>query len=625
MLLRTATVSLTFVSLLAAQTATAEAPASTALPPDVAEAIAKEGIERSQVMRLLRDLTGKVGHRLTGSDNFTKGCEWAKAEFEAMGLQVELEQWGEWKLTWNRGPWVGRITQPIELDMYVATEAWTAGTKGRQKGPVVEMPRTDAGGGASSGASEEGDEAKPEPAAAADSLAGKWVISRRKPSATNRKRAQEAGALGVVYRAGDPTKAFPTRVRVFGNHQTAMKPIEDVPTFPEIAVQSDHFDQLFALVAEGKSVICEFEIGNAFREQPIVLNNVIATLPGTEHPDEWVVVSSHLDSWHQVTGTTDNGTGTTTTMEAARILAAIGAKPKRSIKFCLWGGEEQGLLGSRGYVQRHRAQMAKVSACFNHDTGTNWAQSLGVTQAMHDQLAPIFGEVNRLLKAPDADWSGPVFDLKVVPRVTGGGGSDHASFIAAGVPGLNWGLKGRSNYFEHTWHTQWDTIDVAIEEYQRHTATIIAMAALGTANLPSLLDRAGVSAGGRERPQSGAFAASWFGAEMEEFTFKSVQKDGRAAAMGVQAGDVLKKVGGQDLENLRQIFQFARETEGDTVTFTFQRGATTFEGKTKKGELPAPPQPRGERGGENAPPASGAGGGGSANPPPASGGGTGGR
>jgi len=604
MLLRTATVSLTFVSLLAAQAATADAPASTALPPDVAEAIAKEGIQRSQVMRLLRDLTGKVGHRLTGSDNFTKGCEWAKGEFEKMGLQVELEKWGEWKLTWNRGPWVGRITQPIQLDMYVATDAWTAGTKGMQKGPVVEMPKA------------EGDEPL-----AADALAGKWVIARRKPNAGTRKAAQDAGAFGVVYRAGDPISAFPTRVRVFGNQQTAMKTIEDVPTFPEVAVQADHFDQLFALVSEGKDVVCEFEIGNTFRDEPIALHNVIATLPGTDKPDEWVVVSSHLDSWHQVTGTTDNGTGTTTTMEAARILAQIGAKPKRSIKFCLWGGEEQGLLGSRGFVQRHRAEMAKVSACFNHDTGTNWAQSLGVTQAMHDQLAPVFGEVNRLLKAPDADWTGPVFDLRVVERVTGGGGSDHASFIAAGVPGLNWSLKGRSNYFDHTWHTQWDTIDVAIEEYQRHTATVIAMAALGTANLPALLDRQGVSAGGRDRPQSGAFAASWFGAEMEEFTFKSVQKDGRAAAMGVQAGDVLKKVGGQDLENLRQIFQFARETEGDTVTFTFQRGDKTFEGKAKKGDLPAQ-RPRGERPGQNAPPASGAGGGGN---PPASGGGSGGR
>jgi membrane-associated protease RseP (regulator of RpoE activity) len=174
------------------------------------------------------------------------------------------------------------------------------------------------------------------------------------------------------------------------------------------------------------------------------------------------------------------------------------------------------------------------------------------------------------------------------------------------VPGLNWNLKGRSNYFEYTWHTQWDTIDVAIEEYQRHTATLIALAALTTANLPAMLDRAAVSAGGGGGNQSAAFASAWFEAEMEEFTFKSVKEGGRAAKMGVQKGDVLKKVGGQDLERLRQIFQFARETEGDAVTFTFQRGDKLFDAKMKKDDLPQQ-QGRGAgggaggRGGDNTP------------------------
>jgi hypothetical protein len=225
-----------------------------------------------------------------------------------------------------------------------------------------------------------------------------------------------------------------------------------------------------------------------------------------------------------------------------------------------------------------------VSAVFNHDTGTNWAQGLGVTEKMMAQLAPVFDNVTRLLKAPDADWDKPVFELKKVDRVSGGGGSDHASFIAAGVPGLDWSLKGRSNYFQHTWHTQWDTIDVAIEEYQRHTATVIALAALGTANLPEMLDRTGV--GPSTGNQSAMFAAAWFEAELDGFTFTSVKEGGRAAKMGVQKGDVLKKVAGQELERQRQIFQFARDFEGNEVTFTFQRGDKTFDAKMKKDELP---------------------------------------
>jgi hypothetical protein len=609
MALRLVPLSILLSSWLAAQAPVVDA--STAAPPlpdAVAEAIVREGIDKSRVMHLLRELTGKVGHRLTGSDNFTKGCEWARAEFAKMGLEVELEKWGEWKLVWNRGPWTGRITKPVRLDLFVATEAWTAGTKGMQRGPVVMEPDWESGG--------TGD------------LAGKWVLSKlhvatRKDGrrldrrerdlrrAELARRVGEAGGLGLVYRAEDPDGAYPNRVRVFGDHMTAMLPIDAVPKCPEIAVRADNYYHLLGLVTDGAKVECGFEIQNSFREGPIELHNVIATLPGTHKPDECVIVSSHLDSWHQVQGTTDNGTGTTTTMEAARILSTVGARPRRTIKFCLWGGEEEGLLGSHGYVRRHRTDMAKVSAVFNHDTGTNWAQSLGVTQAMHDQLAPIFTQVNRVLKAPDADWRGDVFELRVVPRVTGGGGSDHASFIEVGVPGLNWGLKGRSNYFQHTWHTQWDTIDVAIEEYQRHTATVIAMAALGTANLEGMLDRANVVPGGGRGggEQSAAVAAALFEAELDGLKFTSVKPDGRAAKMGVQKDDVLKKVNGEVVERTRQIFQFAREATGDTITFTFQRGEKTFDASMKKDDLPARGRgdgPReGSREGQGAPPSRG--------------------
>lgn len=552
-------------------------PGTDPIPAEVADRIKEEGIDNSQVMRILRDLCGKVGHRLTGSDNFTKACEWAADEFRAMGLQnVHLEPWGEWKLTWNRGQWIGRIVSPEPLDMYVATEAWTAGTKGLQKAPIVMAP-----------GSAEID--------LPELLRDKWVLSRRLPRTSIRKACIAAGVLGFVYRAGDPDKQYPTRVRVFGNSQTARKTFEQVPTVPEIAVRSDHFDTLFGLVESGEETICEFDIQNAFRDEPIVLHNVIAEIPGTEKPDEVVIVSAHLDSWHQAQGCTDNGTGTATTLEAARILSAVGARPKRTIRFCLWGGEEQGLLGSRAYVQKHRTEMPKVSALFNHDTGTNWAQSLAVTGAMHEQLAPVFAHVTRLLTPPDADWDEEVFELRKVPRVSGGGGSDHASFLAAGVPGLDWGLKGRSDYFRHTWHTQWDTIDVAIPEYQQHTATVVALAALGTANLDALLDRDNVG-GSRGPGQSQAFAEGWFDAEFDELAFKSVKADGRAAKMGVQAGDVLHMVDGQEVESLRQIFQFAREADGDEVTFTFRRGDKTFGAKSKKEELPQRPARRSDQG-----------------------------
>ncbi len=532
----------------------------------MAAAIKQEGLENSKVHSILREMTGDIGQRLTGSDNFTKACEWAKCEFEEMGLQVELEEWAEWQTVWNRGKWVGRIVEPIQLDMYVATEAWTAPTKGLQVGGFVAVPRSEAD----------------EDLAVVE---GRWVLSTRLPSSSVRAAVLEAGALGVVYRASGPNEQFPTRVRVFGDATVARLPIEQAPKLPEIAVRSDDFDRLMELFDSGKAPVAEFDIQNEFKPGPIKLHNVIATLVGTEKPDEVVIISSHLDSWHQAQGTTDNGTGSATTMEAARILMAVGAKPKRTIKFCLWGGEEQGLLGSRGYVQRHRSDMDKVSAVFNHDTGTNWAQSLVVTNQMHAQLDPVFAQVTRLMTPPDADFDDVVFNLVARAEIGGGrGGSDHASFLAVSVPGLGWGLKGRANYFNHTWHTQWDTFDNAIEEYQRHTATVIAMAALGTANLDELLARDGITTRRRGRGQAAGFASNWFGAEIDGLKFLSVKPGGRAHKLGVQNGDILFKVDGRQMETIRELFQFAREATGDDLKLTLKRGDKTFETVSKKSD-----------------------------------------
>src|SRR5690606_8855071 len=149
---------LSLLTSLLVSTAFAQETLTQPLSNEMAEAIHKEGIKNSRVHSILRDMTGNIGHRLTGSDNFTLACEWAKGEFEKMGLDVELEEWDEWPTVWNRGKWVGRIVEPIELEMYVATEAWTAGTKGPQTAGFVAVPSAD-----------EGD--------AVEGVSGKWVLS----------------------------------------------------------------------------------------------------------------------------------------------------------------------------------------------------------------------------------------------------------------------------------------------------------------------------------------------------------------------------------------------------------------------------------------------------------------
>src|SRR5262245_27256236 len=565
--------------------AAAETPVEPVLDDQLAQRIRTEGIEHSQVMRLLRDLTGKIGHRLTGSDNFTKACDWAVAEFTAMGLQnVHREKWGEGKLLWNRGVWRGHIVAPIQLDMYVATEAWTAGTNGVRKGRVLYAPADEDGVTALLAANGGSFEnvflyEKKRPPGEVHAADGSVMTRQQLAERRDRVRAlcESRGMAGWLYLAAGDAK-YPKRVRVFGDNKVAMRDIQSVPTIPSIGIQSDHAEQLEKLLDEGKDVVCEFEIDNKFRAGPIELNNVIAELPGTEHPDEVIIVCGHLDSWHQAQGCTDNGTGTTSTMEAARILAAVGSKPKRTIRFCLWGGEEEGLLGSQAYVKMHRTEMHKVSCVFNHDTGTNYAASLNVSDSMYEPMRRVIVPMQKLT-VPDEDHIGPAFRLSHSATISGGGGSDHASFIAAGVPGLNWNLKGRSDYFGYTWHSQWDKIDVAIEEYQRHTSTVIALAALGTANLPALLDHSGVARGGGR--QAGSYAAALFDAEMDEFKFTKVEKDGRAAKMGIQVGDVLTKANGESLSAMFQIFSIARDLGEDakTMTLELKRGDSKVEVK----------------------------------------------
>jgi hypothetical protein len=554
--------------LLGAQAPVAEAPVaeSTAKPETlIREAVLDEatvaeirhqGIDNSQATRILRDMTGKIGHRLTGSDNFTKACAWAATEFHAMGVPVvKLEKWGEWNLVWNRGAWKGRITSPVPMELYVATEAWTAGTNGPREGVIVKAPDS-------------------LEAATREAVGSKWLYYKKRPPADVREACEQLGILGWVYRAGDADEKFPTRVRVFGNSRTAMLPLAGVPTIPQIAVRPDQADELAKLLEQPQAVHANFDIENTFREGPIPLYNVIAEIPGSDKPDEVVVVSSHLDSWHQAQGCTDNGTGSATTMESARILMAVKAKPVRTIRFCLWGGEEQGLLGSAGYVKMHRVEMEHVSAVFNHDSGTNWAGAMTVAETMYEPMLRVFQPVFALT-SPDPSHVGSVFELNKSPTISGGGGSDHASFLSAGVPGLNWGLKGRANYFAYSWHTQWDTFEVAVPEYQRHTATVIALAALGTANLPEMLDRSGIIRGGSGR-QAGSYAEALFDAEMDGFKFTKITADGRGAKMGLQVGDVLTKANGQKLEAMHEVFSAARELgdEAKTMELEVQRGDT---------------------------------------------------
>ncbi|MHC5063762.1 MAG: M20/M25/M40 family metallo-hydrolase, partial [Planctomycetota bacterium] len=539
------------------------------------------------------------GHRLTGSDNYVDATLWAKKEFEKMGLSnVHLEKWDTWPVVWNRGQWQGRVLTPAPMELHIATPAWTAGTKGIVQGRLVlapknqaeldlikdkiegaflykePIPRAGRGGRGRRGRGGRGQQ-RPEPteeerkaAERAAEMAAAIRDFQRGPLAEFVEAHPIAG--WVESSSGDQNN--PNRIRVFGSRTMNA---EKLPTIPEIVVRRDQAQEIVKMLKAGEEVTMEFDIRNRFRAEPVELNNVIAEIPGTEKPGEVVIVCGHLDSWHQATGTTDNGTGVTSAMETARILAAVGARPKRTIRFMLWGGEEQGLLGSRGYVQRHRTDMPNVSAVLNHDSGTNWAHRLRVNTPNYEALKLVMEPVMSMTP-PDPDHEGDVFVLSHAETISGGGGSDHASFIAARVPAFSWGLTGRSDYFGYTWHSQWDTYDAAIPEYQRHNATVFALASLGIANLPEKLSSEGIEPsrgrrGGNVKPMIEGFLGIDLGGQ-NDLEVTKVNAGGTAAKAGLKKGDVITAVNDEKVASLLEVVQKMRDSGMTSAAFTVKRG-----------------------------------------------------
>ena len=335
-------------------------------------------------------------------------------------------------------------------------------------------------------------------------LEGAWVItqtaSRRRPGSSGSEGAPASGAPA----SGAPASASSDRAfrdelnkaydeegiagtirsgrgELIHTGGSSKISFDKLPTRPAVTLLAAEHKEIVDRLKAGEEVRLEFDIRNWFVEGPIELANVIAEIPGTEKPDEVVIVGGHLDTWDGATGATDNGTGVATTLEAARLLVKAGAQPKRTIRFMLWGGEEQGLLGSRAYVEKHKEEMPKVSAVLVHDGGTNYCAGITATPPMVRMLEEVFAPVANL----DPELPFKVREVKGLS----GGGSDHASFLRADVPGFFWSQKGRANY-NHTHHTQFDTYEQAIPEYQRNSAVVIAVGALGIANLPTLLSRA---------------------------------------------------------------------------------------------------------------------------------------
>ena len=521
----------------------------------VDNAIIKEARDNSQVMQTLDHLVNKIGPRLTGSEKLTKAQEWATGMFKSFGIDnARMDEWGEFPVGFDRTALEGRMVSPEEMKFELTTPSWTPGTNGPTKAHAVLAPTT-----------------KRELAELGDRLKGAWVVRRdvaqrrfgrnqdpeSKPAAAEPADKLAAEDLDIAYKAagilGLVSPGFsPDLVLTGGNYRITY---DDLPKRTQVTIRRSQWERVVEILKEGKEVELEFNLGNHFKKGPIKLYNVIADIPGTEFPNEYVIVGGHIDSWDGATGTTDNGTGVATTIEAARLLTKAGVKPRRTIRFMLWSGEEQGLLGSAAWTAKHKDLLDNVSAVLVHDGGTNYLSGINVTQAMVDTMDLATAPVRTL----NAELP---FTVNIVKQLPMGVGSDHDSFLPYNVPAFFWNQSGRANY-THTHHTQYDTYDAAIPEYQQHSSMVISITAYALAMQDTKLPR----------PPARKTLGATYGRDM---IVSEVEKGGTAEKAGLKTGDKLLSIDGVEIAD-RRALRAAMESDAPTKKLTVERAGQKVE------------------------------------------------
>lgn len=486
------------------------------------------GLNDNNVVDVVDHLVNGIGPRLTGSHQDHLACEWARDLFVSYGLQnVVMEEAGEFAVAFQRGPWRGQMIAPEKMDLEFGTPAWSAGTQGVEEGPALMLP-----------ADMESIDA--------EKMKGAWVMmpsqrGRRDREARQAQREvreslEEYGIAGWIY----PTRG--EAITTSGNSRVTW---DNLPTTPRVNLRKDQYDVIAEKLAAGEDVTLRIDIRNHFQPGPTKFYNVIGDIVGSEFPDEYVIIGGHIDSWDGATGTTDNGTGSATTIEAARILMAAGATPRRTIRFMLWSGEEQGLLGSRAWVEKNPDVMDKISAVFVYDGGPNAIAGLPATAAMKEDFEKVFGPVMQM--NPDLPFT--IKDVEGLPR---GIGSDHESFLRKGVPGFFWTQDGRADWRRGI-HTQFDTFDLVIPEYLEHSTTVIALTALGMADLDHLLSREGMLQEGGDRRRGGG--GRRLGVMLDENVISEVVPDSPAAKAGLKSGDKIVKIDDEDVTDRRSLMR----------------------------------------------------------------------
>jgi len=472
--------------------------------------IRAEALEHSQVMATLHQLADVHSPRLTGSPTYKAAADWAAAQLTAWGLKnVHLEAWDFGHPGWANEHCSAHVEAPWKGHLGVEVVSWTPGTQGTARGqalmlPVPEEPTQaeltallDQAAGTVRGRivlvglpkdvpvlnptpsptrqTEEALARRFDPAAPPFSF-GRTPKPRRPGALEPRVITAQVDAFLLAHGAlarVDDAGLRNGQIRAF-----AQRTYDTSKAVPTVVMRHEDYGRIHRVLLDGAPVALAFTIQN--RDYPGNRQgyNVVAELPGTDKAAEVILLGAHLDAWHTATGATDNGASAAVMMETARVLAAVGAKPRRTIRVTLWDGEEHGLLGSQAYVKAHYGtfeaplpEFGSVVAYFNMDSGAGLLRGLSGFGP-----AAMAGTLRELL-APFADLGARgASNNPNRPVRSGGPSTDVVSFTSAGLPGIGVVQDGLE-YFEYTWHTNIDTLDrVPAQDVQRTSAVLASVA-----------------------------------------------------------------------------------------------------------------------------------------------------
>jgi carboxypeptidase Q len=481
----------------------ADWPVAEKLDLDAIYRIKEEGLQRSQVMELESYLTDVYGPRLTGSPHIREAAEYAQRTMKEWGLaNVRLESF-PFGRGWQNQRFVAHALTPRAYPLIGYPKAWTPGTKGPITGEAVM---------AVIAAEKDFDTFR-------GKLRGKFVLAtatrevlpqfdapahRYTDAELSDLSRQPTGARGRG-RGNAPGAAFARKRTQFWIDEGAAAVIEtsrgdggtlfvqsggsrdpkDPPSPPQVVLAVEHYGRIARTLDKHIPVTLQFDIDNTFYDDDLNAFNIVGELPGSDKAEEVVMLGAHFDSWHTGTGATDNAAGSAVMMEAMRLLKTSGVKLRRTVRIGLWGGEEQGLLGSKAYIKAHygdpatmqlKPEHAKLAGYFNVDNGTGAIR--GVYLQGNEAVAPIFQA-----------WMEPFKNMGMTTlAIRNTGGTDHLSYDAVGLPGFQF-IQDDVEYNTRTHHSNMDVYERVQANDMMRNAVIVAAFVYNAANREEKLPR----------------------------------------------------------------------------------------------------------------------------------------